>query len=94
MSLVIGEELREELGLEVKRYRRVSYANSAGELCKVTEPVEIHWKDRETALPALVVPGVRRVLMGVIPLEDLDLVVDPNKQELVGAHGDEAVYMV
>jgi hypothetical protein len=29
--------------------------------------------------------------LGVIPLEDMDLVVDPVKQELAGAHGDEAV---
>jgi len=29
-----------------------------------------------------------KVLLGAIPLEEMDLTVSPNQQELVGAHGD------
>jgi hypothetical protein len=32
-------------------------------------------------------------LLGVIPLEFMDLIVDPVRQELVGAHGDEVILM-
>jgi hypothetical protein len=32
-------------------------------------------------------------LLGVIPLEFMDLIVDPTRQELVGANGDEALLM-
>jgi len=34
------------------------------------------------------------VLLGIVPLGYLDLIVDPVNQELVGAHGDTAVYML
>jgi hypothetical protein len=33
-------------------------------------------------------------LLGVIPLEDMDLIVDPVKQELVGRHGDKEIAMI
>jgi hypothetical protein len=33
-------------------------------------------------------------LLGAIPLEALDLIVHPMRQEVVGAHGEEAVYML
>ena len=62
--------------------------------CKVTEPVMIFCKDRFTACPALVMPNEQAVLLGAIPLEDMDLIVNPAKQILEGAHGDEVVCMV
>jgi hypothetical protein len=40
----------------------------------------------------VVIPGAKKVLLGVLPLEGMDLKIDPKKQELVGVHGDEVVY--
>jgi hypothetical protein len=34
------------------------------------------------------------VLFGAIPMEGMDLMVDPNRQEVIGTHGDQAVYML
>ncbi|GHV92456.1 hypothetical protein AGMMS50268_29590 [Spirochaetia bacterium] len=93
-TLIIKEWVQVRLGLEVVGLRRVSLGNNTKEICKVTEPVEIHWKDRQTTCPALVIPGDGGVLLGVIPIEDMDLVVDPTKQELLGAHGDEVISLV
>jgi clan AA aspartic protease len=93
-SLVINDWVQAKLGLTVKGLKRVTLGNNTKEVCKVTEPVEVHWKDRQTTCPALVIPGDGAVLLGVIPLEDMDLVVDPKQQELVGAHGDEAITLV
>jgi hypothetical protein len=59
--------------------------------CKVTEPVEIRWKDRSTACRAVVMPGAENILLGAIPLEDMDLMVNPVKQVLEGVHGNEIV---
>jgi hypothetical protein len=36
-------------------------------------------------------PGNGEALLGVIPLESLDLMVDPVDQQVVGKHGDKAV---
>jgi hypothetical protein len=38
-----------------------------------------------------VLPGMKEILLGAIPLEDMDLIVDPVDQKLVGKHGDEPV---
>jgi hypothetical protein len=41
-----------------------------------------------------VLPGSEDVLLGVIPMEDMDLMVDPKHQEVVGVHGDEALFIL
>jgi len=88
-SLVINEEIREKLGLKIIGKRYATLANSKEEVCKKTGAVEIIWKDRSSIIPALVVPGDGEVLLGAIPLEDMDLIVDPSRQVLVHAHGDK-----
>jgi clan AA aspartic protease len=93
-TLVINEETRQKLGLVVRGLRRATLADGTSAPYQVTEPVEIHWKNRDTTCPALVIPGTARVLLGAIPLEDMDLIVDPQRQQLVGAHGDEVVCLV
>ena len=93
-TLVISDAMRQELGLELVGERIVSYANESGEWCKITEPVEIFWKDRSAVARAIIVPGITEVLLGAIPLEELNVMVDPRTQQLVGIHGDEIIYKV
>ena len=90
-TLVINEDIREKLGLVIEGLRKVTLAGGGRETCQVTEPVEIHWKERMTTCHGVVLPGVESVLLRAIPLEDMDLVVDPAKGELTGAHGDEVI---
>jgi clan AA aspartic protease len=93
-TLVINEELQHKLGLTVEGTRKTHFANGADAECSITEPVRINWKDRDCACRALVIPGAKQILLGAIPLEDMDLMVDPVNQRLVGVHGDEIVSMV
>ena len=92
-SLVITEELRQELGLAITGNKIARTANGQRVSCDVTEAVEIHWKNRNTTLPAVVIPGADTVLLGAIPLEDMDLLVKPVSRELVGAHGDSVEFL-
>jgi len=94
MNLVITEELCQKLGLAIKGKKPTQVASGHKVMCKVTDVVEVCWKNRETYLPALVVPGTEQVLLGAIPLEIMDLTVNPCTQELVGVHGDEIEYIV
>jgi clan AA aspartic protease len=86
--LVINRKLLQELGLNTVSQRRVSFANGAATVCQMTEPIEIHWEDRSITIPALLVDDAEETLLGVYPLEGMDLMVDPVNQKLVGAHGD------
>jgi len=88
MYLVITEEIRQKLGLEIKGERIANIANGQRITCQITESVEVHWKDRETAVPAMIIPGAKKVLFGALPMEAMDLMVNPVTQEVVGVHGD------
>ena len=89
MTLCINEEIRQKLGLRIVGSRPVRVANGVRVTTQVTEPVEIIWKDRYTTCKPIVIPGAEFTLLGVVPLEDLDLIVNPVDRELVGIHGDE-----
>jgi clan AA aspartic protease len=91
-TLVINEEIFKQLGVSVINTRTINVAGGGKVLCKVTDPVTIYWKDRFASVNAVVMPE-GDPLLGVIPLEFMDLIVDPIRRELVGAHGDEAVLM-
>ena len=93
-SFVINNELFKELGLDVREEQEVTFANDTKEVCKLTEPLEIHWKDRSFVMSVLVVENASEILMGVLPLEGMDLMVDTVNQRLVGAHGDRQMCLV
>jgi clan AA aspartic protease len=91
MKLVINEEMCQKLGLMIESERAVTLADNRRKICKLTEGVKVRWQDRETECPALVLPGTKSVLLGAIPLEGMDLMVDPVHLQLVGIHGDEVI---
>ena len=93
-TLIINEETRQKLGLSVKSEGYATLGDSSRVVCKRAEPVEIWWQNRSTTCHPVVLQDSEEVLLGVIPLEDMDLIVDPVRQILTGAHGDEVVYMV
>ncbi|GHU28853.1 hypothetical protein FACS1894164_21190 [Spirochaetia bacterium] len=92
-TLAITEALCEKLGLRIIGLREATVVGGKI-VCKRTSPVTIYWKDRSSTCNALVVPGEGSVLLGAIPLEDMDLVVNPVKQVVEGAHGDEVLAML
>jgi predicted aspartyl protease len=56
-TLVIDEATCQQLGLAIKGLRRSILADSSKAICKVTEPVSVHWKDRASVYQALVLPN-------------------------------------
>ena len=93
-NLIITEALRDKLGLEVIDHGNATLGNNGKVLYQITEPIEVRWQNRFTVRHPVVLPGSEEVLLGVIPLEDMDLIVDPVRQTLSGAHGDQVAYMV
>jgi clan AA aspartic protease len=89
VTLAITEDIRERLGLEIVKRQEMQMANGTVAECGVTTVVDIHWKDRNCCCGAVVIPGANYVLLGALPLEFMDLVVETRSQRLVGAHGDE-----
>jgi clan AA aspartic protease len=93
-TLVINEKVRQKLGLAIEGEAHSSLADGSSAHYPLTKPVKIQWKDRSIALPALVVADAKEVLLGALPLEAMDLIVDPVRKTLAGAHGDKALHVL
>jgi len=93
-TLVINEAIRQQLGLAVEDTYTAELADGSVQTYHYTEPVQIQWRNRRASCQAVVVPNANDVLLGAIPLEAMDLIINPLKQELTGAHGDEIIYML
>jgi clan AA aspartic protease len=93
-TLIINEETRDKLGLRVEETRKATVAGGGTVPSQVTEWVEIRWEDRKASCRAVVLPGEEDILLGALPLEEMDLMVHPLKQEVTGAHGDEVRIVV
>ncbi|MDR3325308.1 MAG: hypothetical protein LBS82_04920 [Spirochaetaceae bacterium] len=93
-TLVINEETRAKLGLDIKGSIGATLADGSTSVYNQTEGVRIQWKDRSTTQQALVVPNADAVLLGALPLEGMDLMADPVNERLVGVHGEKALYML
>jgi predicted aspartyl protease len=90
-TLVLTEKTRLALGLSFTGNVMSKLANGTSVVTHITEPVQIRWKDRSATIDAIVLPNARNVLLGALPLEALDLVVDPVHKCLRGAHGKKPV---
>ena len=90
VTLIINDDVCQKLGLAIEGTRTATLADGNKVNCKITEPVRICWKDRDVSCQAVVIPK-GEILLGVIPLEFMDLIVDPVAEQLVGAHGDRIV---
>jgi predicted aspartyl protease len=93
-TLVINEDTRQKLGLAVEETSESALADGATDTYGVTEGVKIRWKNRSTVLPAVVVPDAKDILLGALPLEAMDLMVDPVHEQLVGVHGVEPLHVL
>ena len=93
MYVVINEDLQQKLGLTKAEDGTAHIANGETIKCEITHPVDVHWKNRHTTVRTMVLPGSKKVLLGALALEAMDLVISPKKQELVGAHGDQAEFL-
>ena len=91
-TLVINEAIHDQLGLQVIGTESGTLADGTKNIFNVSGPLEIIWNDRRTICVALVVPTADEVLLGAIPLEALDLTINPRKEEITGAHGDQILH--
>jgi len=80
ITLCIPDHVRIQLDLEESKRREVTIANGNKEVMSYGGPVEIACLDRSCYAGALVLGD--RVLLGAIPMEDMDLVISPAKQEV------------
>jgi clan AA aspartic protease len=82
-DLVINEETQERLQLPVLGKRLVRLADETIVEVDIVGPVEVRFENRITIVTAVVLPETEEVLLGAIPLEGLDVIIDPLRERLL-----------
>ena len=82
-DLVINEEIKELLNLPVRGKRPIKLADETLLEVEIVGPVEVRFENRATSVRALVLPGLEEILLGAIPLEGLDVIIDPLRERLL-----------
>ena len=81
-NMCINEIIQSQLELPFVEKRTGVLANGEIETYNLVGPLTIKFKNRTTICNALVLPGNNEVLLGAIPMEDMDVIIDPKKQTL------------
>jgi len=81
--LCINENIQEQLQLPVAEKRTGQLANGTIVEYNVVSHVELHFKNRRTMCNAMVLPEDSEALPGAIPPEDMDVLIHPQRQELI-----------
>ncbi len=81
--LAINEEIQQQLQFPIVEKRKAQLANGHIAEYDVAGSVEVRFKNRATTCRAMILPGDNEPLLGAIPLEDMDVIIHPQRQELI-----------
>ena len=81
--MCINENIQEQLKFPVLEQRKGQLTNGHIVEYDMVGPVEVRFKNRRCSVNAMVLTGDNEPLLGAIPLEDMDVLIHPYRQELI-----------
>jgi clan AA aspartic protease len=81
--MAINETIQEQLDLPLLEKRKAQMANSSVVEYDVVGPIQVKFKNRTAVCNAFVLPGDSEPLLGAIPMEEMDVLIHPQRQELI-----------
>jgi clan AA aspartic protease len=81
--LAINETIQSQLELPFVEKRKVQVADSRVDEYDVVGPVYVKFANRKATCNAFVLPGDSEPLLGAIPMEEMDVLIHPLRQELI-----------
>lgn len=81
--LCINEDIQQQLQFPFIEKRKAVLADGRILECDAVSSVVLKFKNRTTSCVAMVLPGEAPPLLGCIPLEDMDVLIDPLREELI-----------
>lgn len=81
LHLCIPETLAIQLKLDEHEKRPVTLANGSTHLVSYVGPIKVDWNNRVSFAGAMVMGN--QVLLGAIPMEDMDVMVHPSLQIVI-----------
>jgi clan AA aspartic protease len=89
--MAINENIQEQLQLPFIQKRKAQMANGSIKEYDVVGPLEVRFKNRRCMVDAMVLKGDNEPLLGAIPMEDMDVLIHPLRQELI-VHPDHPYF--
>lgn len=81
--LAINENVKAQLDLTVIDNQIAQLADGSKIKLDIVGPVEVRFQNRSTTCRAMVLPRDAEILLGAIPMEDLDVVINPREQTMI-----------
>lgn len=81
--LAINQQIKTQLDLRKVGEQVAELADGTQTRLEIVGPVDVQFENRSTTVRAMVLPGDYEVLLGAIPMEDMDVLIDPKQQKLI-----------
>ncbi len=81
--LAINENIKNQLGLDVIDKRTAQLADGSLITLDIVGPIEVRFANRMAMCSAMVLDGDSEVLLGAIPIEEMDVLIHPKEQKLI-----------
>ena len=81
--MAINESIQAQLQLPFKQKRKAQLADGSVIEYDVVGPIEVRFKNRQATCNAFVLKGDSEPLLGAIPMEEMDVLIHPTRQELL-----------
>ena len=81
LTLCIPKHITLQLKLESNNQREITTADGRKQMVPYVGPIEVLFENRNCFVGALVLGD--EVLLGVVPMEDMDLVISPSHRKIV-----------
>lgn len=81
--MAINENIANQLKLSKLDEKTMALADGQLTTLDVVGPVIVKFENRTATCSALVLPNNTEVLLGAIPMEEMDVLIDPKEQKLI-----------
>lgn len=81
--LAINENIKNQLGLVAIYKQSAQLADGTFLDLEVVGPVEVRFENRISTCNAMVLPGDSEILLGAIPMEEMDVLIHPKHNRLI-----------
>ncbi len=82
-QMAINESIQAQLGLSFIEKRKSIMADGSLKEFDLVGPIHVKFKNRTAICSAVVLSGDYEPLLGAIPMEEMDVIIHPRRQELL-----------
>ena len=81
--MAINENIQAQLGFSFIEKRKAIMADGSVNEYDVVGPIQVKFANRTATCSAMVLQGNNEPLLGAIPMEEMDVIIHPRRQELL-----------